>query len=390
MNIFHRNKNPTQTPAAIWLQGSDGVNFGYHALLDEQDVMTCIDWMAGLIASAPIRLMRNTADGDVRVHDELSRRLDIDPMPGTGNRFLLLSWIVRTLLGRGNGNAFVLPETAGNTVTGFLPMPGATVIPESDGWYLVQWEGAIFEPNEVLHFRLWPDPNRPWLGSGIRVQAENLAKSLMASAQLKANLSSPDYKPPMAVFVNSDSDLSDESKRDAFRRKYLEDSRDGKPWILPADLVKMEQVKPLTLTDLAIRDNVELDKGAVCSLIGVPGYVLGVGKFSEREYNNIIRTRVIPIVQTIEQECTSKLLRYRPTDFWRVDRRHLYDYDIKTTAEIDCMLADLGYLNGDEVRVDLHRDPAGLKERVRLENYIPADMAGNQKKLTGQPEKEEI
>ena len=69
MNIFHRNKNPTQTPAALWLQGSDGVNFGYHALLDEQDVMTCIDWMAGLIASAPIRLMRNTADGDVRVHD---------------------------------------------------------------------------------------------------------------------------------------------------------------------------------------------------------------------------------------------------------------------------------------------------------------------------------
>ena len=90
---------------------------------------------------------------------------------------------------------------------------------------------------------------------------------------------------------------------------------------------------------------------------------------------------MIPIVQTIEQEFTSKLLRYRQLDFLRIDRRHLYDYDIKTIAEIDCMLADRGYLNGDEVRGDLHRDPAGLKERVRLENYIPADMAGNQKKL---------
>ena len=382
MSIFHRNKNPTtQTPIALWMQGSDGVEFGYHALLEEQNVVTCIDWMAGLIASAPIRLMRNTPDGDVRVHDSLSRQLDIDPMPGMGNRFLLMAWIVRTLLGKGNGNAFVLPETIGGHLTGFTPMPDASIMPESDGWYLVYWQGEVYEPNEVLHFRLWPDVAKPWKGIGVKVQAQNLAQSLMKTAQLKANLSSPDYKPPMAIFVNTDSDLSDDKKRESFRQRYLEDAKDGKPWILPADLVKMEQVKPLTLADLAIKDNVELDKTAVCSLIGVPGYVLGVGTFNEREYNNIIRTRVIPIVQTLEQEFTSKLLRYRPSDFLRIDRRHLYDYDIEKIAKIDCMLADRGYLNGDEVRVDLHRDPAGLKERVRLENYIPADMAGDQKKL---------
>ena len=64
MSIFHRNKNPTtQTPIALWMQGSDCVEFGYHALLEEQNVVTCIDWMAGLISSAPIRLMRNTRDG---------------------------------------------------------------------------------------------------------------------------------------------------------------------------------------------------------------------------------------------------------------------------------------------------------------------------------------
>lgn len=382
MAIFHRNKNPTEKSAmAMFLTGTDGVEFGYHPLLEEQNVITCIDWMAGLIASAPIRLMRNTPDGDIRVHDDLSRRLDIDPMPGVGTRFLLMAWIVRTLLGKGNGNAFVLPEIIGGKITGFIPMPDAFATPELDGWYLVHWKGAIFEPNEVLHFRLWPDATTPWKGTGIKIQAENLAQSLTKSAQLKANLSSPDYKPPLAIFVSSDSDLSSERERDNFRQKYLDDAKDGKPWILPADFVKMEQVKPLTLSDLAIKDNVELDKKTVCSLIGVPGYVLGVSAFNEREYNNIIRTRVIPIVQTIEQEFTAKILRYRTSDFLRIDRRHLYDYDIKTIAEIDCMLADRGYLNGDEVRVDLHRDPAGLKDRVRLENYIPADMAGAQKKL---------
>ena len=49
-------------------------------------------------------------------------------------------------------------------------------------------------------------------------------------------------------------------------------------------------------------------------------------------------------------------------------------------------MADRGYLNGDEVREDAERDPIGLTERRVLENYIPIDMAGMQKKLTQQEE----
>jgi hypothetical protein len=43
--------------------------------------------------------------------------------------------------------------------------------------------------------------------------------------------------------------------------------------------------------------------------------------------------------------------------------------------------ADRGYVNGDEWRDRMHMEPAGLTEYVRLENYIPTDMAGAQKKL---------
>ena len=38
-------------------------------------------------------------------------------------------------------------------------------------------------------------------------------------------------------------------------------------------------------------------------------------------------------------------------------------------------------MNGDEWRDRMHMTPAGLKEYKILENYIPADMSGNQKKL---------
>ena len=44
-------------------------------------------------------------------------------------------------------------------------------------------------------------------------------------------------------------------------------------------------------------------------------------------------------------------------------------------------MADRGYLNGDEVREDAYRDPAGLTEFKVLENYLPYDMSGLQKKL---------
>ena len=44
-------------------------------------------------------------------------------------------------------------------------------------------------------------------------------------------------------------------------------------------------------------------------------------------------------------------------------------------------MADRGYLNGDEVREDAFLEPAGLTEFKVLENYIPIDMIGQQKKL---------
>ena len=43
--------------------------------------------------------------------------------------------------------------------------------------------------------------------------------------------------------------------------------------------------------------------------------------------------------------------------------------------------ADRGFVNGDEWRDKMHMSPAGLKEYKILENYLPYDMSGNQKKL---------
>ena len=277
--------------------------------------------------------------------------------------------------------------SVGGRFSALVPMPGASAIPgNTPDDYRVSWRGVLYHPTEVLHFRLFSDPVTPWQGRGYRFSLQTVVDSLQNSVAVRRSLTSPDYAPPLCVFVNSDADLSDEGKRDKFRESYLSDSRDGKPWILPADLVKVEQVKPLSLTDLAIKDTVELDKRTVASILGVPPYFVGIGDYSAAAHNGFIRTEGVHIASVIEQQLTQKLLE-NERRYFKVSRRRLYDYDLKTLIDIDNSMADRGYLNGDEVREDADRDPVGLTEYKVLENYIPYDMSGNQLKLAPKEDK---
>ena len=382
MRLFNRRSKSPPSMLAYWFGESGSVPVGYHRLVDAPEVSACINRMSAIISSATIQLVENTDKGDKRIRDGLSRLVDIDPWPGVATRSVWMDWIVSTMLGEGDGNAFVLPEIEGGKFAALTPMPGACAIPtDNPNEYYVSWRGQRYHPSEVLHFRLFSDPLCPWRGRGYRVQAQRVVDALDKTDAVKQALSNPDFKPPLCVFVNSGVDFSVAKNRENFRQEFLTDSKDGKPWILPADLVKIEQVKPLTLADLAIKDTIELDKRTVASLYGVPPFLLGIGSYNASEYNSFIRTVILPIAVGIEQELTAKLLE-SDKRYFRFNRRRLYDYDLKTLIDIDNSMADRGYLNGDEVREDADRDPAGLTEFKILENYIPYDMSANQKKLT--------
>jgi hypothetical protein len=60
----------------------------------------------------------------------------------------------------------------------------------------------------------------------------------------------------------------------------------------------------------------------------------------------------------------------------------LYDWDIKTLADVFGGLSDRGFVDGNEVRDRLGLSPRdGLDELRVLENYIPYEMSAYQKKL---------
>lgn len=386
MPLFsRRHKSPSIYSMYVSSDGS--VPEGYTRLIDSPEVAACINHYAAVISSATIYLMRHTDEGDKRVINALSRFIDIDPCPGIGTRQTLMAWIVAKLLGDGDGNAFVLPHFSGDSLSCLEPMPGATAIGNADGRsYVVQWKGRKYYPDEVMHFILFPDPDSPWKGRGLRLQAEKLAASLKQTGKLKDSLSSPDYKPPLIISVDSDSDLSQKAKRDSFRDMYLDETGSGKPWILPAGLMKVDQIRPLSLTDLAVKDTVELDKKTIGSIYGMPLFLMGLGKFDADEYNTHVKIHIIPIVTGIEQQMTLKLLTSDQM-YVRLNRRHLYNYDLNTLVRLELSMSDRGFVNGDEVRAAALMDPAGLKDFRSLENYIPFDMADQQSKLT--PQKEE-
>ena len=141
------------------------------------------------------------------------------------------------------------------------------------------------------------------------------------------------------------------------------------------------QVKPLSLADLAINDSVQIDKKAVAAIVGVPAYMVGVGEYRKDEYNAFVETTIMTICKYIATELTKKLI-LSPKWYLRFNVWSLKDYDLKSVSDVLLAGADRGFVNGDEWRDRVNLAPAGLKEFKVLENYIPYDLSGSQKKLT--------
>lgn len=361
---------------------------GYVNLEDSPEIIAGVLKIAQLIGSLTIHLMNNTEQGDERIVNELSRMIDITPAPGL-TRQKFIEFVVKTLLLRGRGNAVVLPHTREGYLQRLEPIAADRVsfLPVGFSDYRVQIDGREFQPADVLHFTFNPDNTYAWKGRGINASIRDVANGLKQAQATKTGFLANEYKPSMIVKVDAmDENFADPENREKILQNYVETTGAGKPWVVPAEQFDIQTVKPLTLADLAIADDVTIDKKTVASILGVPAFVLGVGDYHQAEWNNFVQNTIGPLCVGIQQEMTNKLI-LSPNWFLRFNILSLMDWDIKTITSVFTALQDRGTVSGNEVRDRLGMGPKeGLDELVRLENYIPADMAGNQKKLTQQEE----
>ena len=341
--------------------------------------------IAERIVSMTIHLMANQANGDIRILNAISRVVDIEP-----NRYMTRSnfvqWIVRTALMDGRGNAVVWPRTEGGALRELVPIPPAytAFIPDGLYGYTIAIAGEEYDPAQLLHFAVNPGSFFPWLGMGFTMTLADVANNLKQAAATERGFMESKWKPSLIVKVDG---LFDELSTPDGRKKLLDDyvttNEAGQPWLIPAEQFEVQEVKPLTLSDLALADFVKLDKRSVAAILGVPAFVLGVGEFKRDEWNSFISTTIMPLAQGIQQELTRKLL-IEPQQYFRFSSRSLYNYDLKDLATVADNQYVRGIMTGNEVRDWLGLSPLdGLDELIILENFIPRGMVGDQAKLNG-------
>lgn len=358
---------------------------GYTSLAQNPEICTAVDTIARLIASMTIHLMENTDDGDVRVKNELSRKVDINPNNNM-TRSNFIHWIVKTLMLEGSGNAVVWPEYKRGILRDLKPVPPAftAFVPEGLWDYRVVIAGTEYASDRILHFVLNPGNYYPWKGDGYHVALADVANNLKQASATEKGFMSSKWKPSIIVKVDSLTDeFSNKEGRAKLLADYIESNEAGEPWLIPADQFSVEQVRPLTLSDLALADFVQLDKRTVAAILGVPPFVLGIGDFQRDAWNNFINSTIMPIAKSIEQEMTKKLL-YDPAWFFRFNPWSLYNYSITEMVSAGAEMVDRMALRRNEWRswVNMPPDP-DMNDLLALENYVPADKLGDQNKLNG-------
>lgn len=384
-NVRLANKGQQNRNSCSFLFASDFNEMlcsGYTPLSKNPEVLAGIDKIADLVSSMTIHLRSNGKNGDERIKNALSRMIDISPNKYMTRKTFIYNIVKEMLI---TGNSVVMPLFENSYVDNLIPLPTSQIsfVPEGYGYYILI-NGKKFSPDEVLHFPNNPKQPYPWKGNSYEVNLKTIVNTLAQAAETRNGFMKSKWKPSLIVKVDALVDgFGKPISRSKILQNYIESTEAGEPWLVPSDTFEIQEVKPLSLNDLAINDSVNIDKKTVAAVLGIPEFLVGVGNFNKDEWNNFISTKIKSICNIIEQEITKKLI-INPDWYIRFNARSLYTYDISELSTVGANLYTRGIMTGNEVRDWVGSDPIeGLDELVILENYIPQGMIGDQKKLQG-------
>lgn len=387
IKIFNKKQTRNVSPESMigFLLGDDISCIGYTSLDQNPEIMAGCHKIAELIGSMTIHLMANTDHGDQRIINELSRKIDIEPEMHM-TRSTWMQAIVMNLLLYGKGNSVVIPHTYQGRIVNLEPITASRVafLPSGYRDYTISIDGRERNPESVLHFVYNPDKTYLWKGRGMTVCLKDVASNLKQANKTANAFMKSKWKPSVIVKVDGfTEEFSSPEGRQKLLNSYVKSADAGEPWLIPADQFQVEQVKPLSLKDLAIDDNIQLDKRTVASILGIPPFVLGVGEYNKDAWNSFISNTIKPIAISIQQELTKKLIVSEKM-YLKLNVLSLMDWDIETIYRVFGGLSDKAVVTPNEVRDRLGMSPLeGLDELRILENFIPVDKIGDQNKLGG-------
>lgn len=387
-----RNKDPV----AIWLNSDDAKDIllpsGYVRVSDNQEVKKCVHKIADLVSLMTIMLMENAEHGDKRIKNELSKKIDIYPSKIMTRKNFIYQIATNMIT---DGNCVVVPIIKNGLFDDFkiLDTTKVTFHSSNDYNYIINHNGKILYPDEALHFKICPAPNRSYQGNGYADMVKSSIETLAQATTTKKGFLKSKWKPSLIISITSDiEELSTAEQREKILNSYTKTTRAGEPWLIPAGEIDIKEVKPLTLKDLAVQESIELDIKSIASAFGVPSFMLGIGDFNKDEYNNFVSTTIMSIATEIQQELTIKLL-HSADWYFKLNPKALMQYQLSEKMSFVKDMIGGGMLSRNEGRNEFDYSPIdnpAMNEYNVLENYIPVDKLGEQKKLndTGDTENE--
>lgn len=335
-----------------------------------------------------IMLMQNGENGDIRLKNELSKKIDVYPNKNMTRKNFIYKIVTDMAI---FGNAVVCPEVKDGLVENLDIWDADKLHFDKNGTgYTVRYGNRPFEPDELLHFVLIPDDDKPFMGQGYTNMVKQAVLNLLQANATKTGFLKSKWKPSLIISVNSDAEeLTDPNKRNAILGSYTKTTEIGEPWLIPAGELDVKTIQPLTLNDLAIQDSITLDLKTVACAFGIPPFLVGVGTFNKDEYNNFVSTTIMSIATNIQQELTKKLL-FSPTMYFKFNAKSLMQYSPNEKVSFVKEMVGGGMLNRNEGRTEFDYSPVdvkGMNDYTVLENYLQVADLNKQKKLVqgGEP-----
>ena len=363
-------------------------NSSYVSLADNPDVRIAVDTIAELVSNMSIHLLESTENGSKRVNNELAHLIDVEPAIGM-TRKAWIAKVVRDLYLHGNGNS--IARKIVSLKTGLLeelrPLDMSYVSYQYDDVsnnVQIKYRNQDLSSEQVVHFVINPNPHYPKIGDGYGDILQDVLQNLSQAQKTKATFMRGRFMPNIIIKVDSDSEeLSNKEGREKVKDKYLDSDGGLEPMVVPADLMEVQSVKPLSLKDIAINESVEIDKKTVAGMFGIPPFLLGVGTFNKEEFNNFVNTRIASLGYVIAQTLTRDVL-LNPNWYFQFNPRSLYSYDITELVNAGKEMVDRTAMVRNEWREWVGLEPRDdMEELITLENYIPTDKLGEQSKLKG-------
>jgi len=392
--VFRLNKKKQERSTQIvqmgtpqWQELMAGAS-GYSRLADNPDVQSAVNTIAELVSSMSIHLLENVENGNKRVDNELARLIDVNPSKGM-TRKTWLTKIIRDLYLYGDGNSVcqIIVQPGSYYLSELRPFDMANVTyvyDDKNNEMSYRYGNKEFSSAQVVHFMINPDERYPLFGHGFDRSLQSTLNNLNQAAKTKSAFMRGKYMPNIIIKVDSDSEeLASKAGREKVKEKYLDSDNSLEPWIIPADMLDVQQVKPLTLQDIALNEGVEIDKKTVAGLFGVPAFLLGVGDFNKEQFNNFVNTKIAGLGQMIAQALTRDVL-INKSWYFQFNPRSLYQYDLTELINAGSQMVDRNSMSRNEWRGWIGLEPRDdMEELLSLENYIPADKLGEQNKLKG-------